>query len=134
MRCCIDAGDLGAEAQVYVVLGVPRLRVDVDRVPVSLADQVVLGQRRSLVWPLGLVADQHDRPAKPLLAQGLGGLGTGQARPHDHVRVRVHALSSFRSGCPFGPLSWAASWSPSSCQAPSKAATPWSSRPWVTSS
>src|SRR4029450_10492322 len=44
----IDPGDPGAEAQFDVVLGVPGPRVDVDRLPVGLAQQVVLGYRRAL--------------------------------------------------------------------------------------
>jgi hypothetical protein len=48
-----------AEAQLDVVLGVEALGVDVDRLAVDFAAQVVLGQRRALVRALILGANQH---------------------------------------------------------------------------
>ena len=90
-------------------------RVDVDRLALGLAQQVVLGQRRTLVRPLVLLPDQHDRAVEALVAQGLRGLGAGQARPDDHVRrARGHGHSFCESSD--GARSVAASCSPSSRQ------------------
>ncbi len=131
----IDAGDADAKAQVDAVLGVPRPRVDVDDLPFDLAQQVVLRQRRPLVRPFGLLADQDERAVEPLLAQRLRGLGPGQARPRYHVRrARVHSWPSSRAGRPPGWRSPAATWSPSSRQLASNVARPRSSRTCTTSS
>ena len=90
----VDAGDRGAESQVDVVLAVPVPRMDVDRVAFGLARQVVLGQRRPLVGPFVLVADQHDRAVESLGAQRLRGLGPGQARSGDNKRfICGHCLT-----------------------------------------
>ena len=85
VRRAVDAGHRDAEAQLDAVVGVPRRRVDVDRVAFGLAEQVVLGQGRPLVRPFGFVPDQHDRAVEPFPAQGFRGLGPGQSRPGDHV-------------------------------------------------
>jgi hypothetical protein len=85
VRRAVDAGYGDAEAQLDAVIGVPRRRVDVDRVAFGLAQQVVLGQGRALVRPFGLIPDQHDWAVEPFLAQGLRGLGPGQPCPGDHV-------------------------------------------------
>ena len=57
--------------------------MDVQAVAVGLAAQVRLGQRRPLVRPLALVAEQHEAAVEALGAQGLGGLGAGQAGADD---------------------------------------------------
>ena len=66
-----------------LVLGVEALVVDVDLLAAGLAAQVVLGQRRPLVRALVLGADQQQAPVEALCAQGLGGLGAGQAGADD---------------------------------------------------
>ncbi len=86
VRRRVDRGDGGAEPQGHVVVGVPLRRVDVDLRALGAAEQVALGQRRTLVRALVLLADQHHRPVVARLAQGLGGLRPGEARPHDHER------------------------------------------------
>ena len=83
-----------AEAQLDVVLVVEALLVDVDLVAAGLAAEVVLGERRPLVGPLLLGADQHHAPVEALLAQRLGGLGAGKARSGDHERLGCGHRSS----------------------------------------
>ena len=79
------------------MLGVEALGVDVDPLALELAAQVVLGERRPLVGPLRLGADEHHAPLEAALAQRLGGLGAGEARPGDHERLlRRHASSILR--------------------------------------
>ena len=68
-----------------LVLGVEALVVDVDLLAAGLAAQVVLGQRRPLVGALVLGADQHEAAVEALGAQGLGGLGAGEAGADDDV-------------------------------------------------
>jgi hypothetical protein len=58
--------------------------VQVQAGPVGLAAQVALGQRRPLIGPLGLVAEQHQPTVEALDPQGLGRLGAGQPGTDDH--------------------------------------------------
>ena len=81
--------------------GVPVLVVHVQGGLVRLAEQVALGQRRPLVGPLGLRAEQDDGSAEPVLAQRLSRLGAGQAGADDHVG------RAFRHGCSFAGISTA---------------------------
>ena len=74
----VERLDRGAGAQLDRVLVVEALVVDVDRLVVGLATEDVLGQRRALVGPLALGAEQDDAALEALLAQRLGGLGAGQ--------------------------------------------------------
>jgi hypothetical protein len=73
----VDPGHRLTEAQLHAVVGVPRLRVDVDRLAFGLAQQAVLGERRPLIGSFGLVPDQHDRAVEAFAAQGLRGLRPG---------------------------------------------------------
>src|SRR6202042_3156897 len=50
-----------------------------------LAQQIPLGQRRTLVRALVFRADQYDRAAETLIPEGLGGVGAGHASSDDHV-------------------------------------------------
>src|SRR3712207_3392397 len=79
-------------------LGVPPGVVDEGAVAAGAAEQVLLGQRRPLVGPLGFGADEHDRPVEPLLPQRLGGLGAGQSGTDDDERVLCAHGSSPRGG------------------------------------
>ena len=63
---CRGRSTVRAEAQLDVVLGVEALVVDVDRLALGLAAQVVLRQRRALVGALGLGADEHQAPVEAL--------------------------------------------------------------------
>ena len=67
--------------------------LQVDAVALGLAAQVVLAQRRALVGPLGLGAQQHDAPVEALLAQRLDGLAAGHAGAHDD-EGRAHVIPS----------------------------------------
>ena len=91
----IDAGDPSAEDQFDVVLGVPALGVNVDLLLLRLALQVLLRQRRPLVRPLLLLADEDDAASEALVAKSRRRHRTGQAGARDHVRlaslVRCHA-------------------------------------------
>ena len=81
----VDAGDRYAEAQVDVVLGVPLLRVDVDRLPFGFAEQVVLRQGRPLIRPFALRADKDERAVEALRPERLRRFRPGEARSGDHV-------------------------------------------------
>ena len=91
----LQRADRRAEPQVDVVLGVPLRRVHPGRLPLLLAEQVALGQRRSLVRRLVLVAEQHHRPVEALGAQRLGRLRAGQAGAHDDVRVHGSSFNGW---------------------------------------
>src|SRR5712691_2239620 len=107
--------------------------MDIQGLPLCLAEQVVLRQRRALVGPLALLADHDERAVEALIPQCLRGLGAGEACPDDDVsRIRGHAeLLCCRAGC---ARSVSAICSPSRRQALSKVVTPLSSRVAVTSS
>ena len=71
-------------AQLDRVLLVPgRVLLQVDRVAVGLAAQVVLAQRRALVGALGLGAQQDDAAVESRVAQGLRGLAARHAGADD---------------------------------------------------
>lgn len=90
-----DRRDRGAQAQVDVVLGVPRGRMDIDGVTLVLAQQIALRQRRAFVGVLALLSEQHDGAVEVLFPEGLCCLRTGQAGSDDDACcVRAHALSS----------------------------------------
>ena len=84
----VDARHPGRGQKVDLMLGVERVRVDV-RLVADLPAQVLLGERRALVGPLGLVADQHQLTVESLLAQRLCRLGSGQAGADDHESLAV---------------------------------------------
>jgi hypothetical protein len=91
----VQANRSGAEPHLDVVLGVEPLVVDVDLLAADLAAQIVLGERRALVWPLVLGADKHDPPVEPLLPERLGGLRAGQAGSDDDLSLVIgHGSSS----------------------------------------
>jgi hypothetical protein len=78
-----DRANRGRGAQLDPVGGVEAFLVDVEALAVGLAAQVGLGQRRALIGPLGLVAEQQQPAVEALGAQRLGRLGAGQAGPDD---------------------------------------------------
>ena len=93
--CGVEGGGGMAEPQLDLLLGVEALLVDVQLLAPRLAAQVVLRQRRSLVGPLVLDADEHHPPLEALLAERRGGLGAGEAGADDHVGlVTGHGNSS----------------------------------------
>jgi hypothetical protein len=94
----VEADDYATQLQFDVVVGIEALFVDVDVFAPALAAHVVLGEGRAFVGALVLGADQHEAPFEALVAQGLGGLGAGQAGTDDDVGlVRRHGMS-LRSG------------------------------------
>ena len=94
VRGGVDRGDLLAEPQVDVVLVVPVGVVHERRLEVVVAQEVALGQRRSLVGQVVLVAVHHDGPLEPRGPQLLDGLGRGQPGSHDD-----EGLAHDRSWC-----------------------------------
>ena len=80
----IDAGHCRRQPQVNPVGSVPRRRMHEHAVPLVRAVQVALGQRRSLVRGVALVAQQDDPAGEPLVQQCLGRLGAGKTRADDH--------------------------------------------------
>ena len=102
-------GRVGAELDVLV--GVEARVVDEDLVAVALAAQVVLGQRGPFVGAFGLLADEHDAPIEAVGAQGLGGLGAGEAGADDDNGVGCgHGSSLVGSGG--GRMAGGAVWVP----------------------
>jgi hypothetical protein len=55
----VDGADRGGGTQLDVVVGVELLRVQIEAVAVGLAAQVGLGERRTLIRPLALLANQQ---------------------------------------------------------------------------
>ena len=94
----VDRRHLAPAQELDLLLGVEALGVDVDRVPLGPALQVVLGERRALVGPVRLGPDEDDAPVEALLAQGLGRLRPRQARPHDHEGRSLGHPAPPRSG------------------------------------
>ena len=95
----VDGGDGGRHAQFDVMGFVEVSRVDGGTVEVGLAAQVVLGQRRSLVGADRFVADQNNPAVEAFAAQGLGGLGSGQAGADDHEGVcGRHRMKRYPTG------------------------------------
>jgi len=83
----VEAHGRTAQAQLDVLLGVEALLVYVDLLAPSIAAEVVLRQRRTLVRAFIFRADQHDASVEPLLAKRFGRFGTGEAGADDHVRL-----------------------------------------------
>jgi len=81
-----------ARLKLDVVLGVEVGRVHVRLLALGLAAEVLLGQRRALVGPLGLGADQDDPPVEAAVAQLLSRLGAGQAGADDHECLLTHRI------------------------------------------
>ena len=79
-----SAVDRRAQPQVDVVRGVPVRRVHERAVALVAALQVSLRQRRPLVRPLGLGAEQDDPAVVSPLTQPLDGLRARQPGTHDH--------------------------------------------------
>lgn len=72
-----------------------------DFIEVNIVVQVRLRQRRTLVGPNELLADEHHPPIEPFGPRGLGGFGAGQTGSGDHeCLVCCHVTSPylFRSG------------------------------------
>ena len=86
MRGGVDPRDPGAEPQVDVVGGVPVHGMDVDLLPLGLPLEVALRERRPLVGPLVLLADEDDPTVEALLAERRRRGRAGEARTHDHER------------------------------------------------
>ena len=83
------------------MLGVPRLGVDEDAVPVGFALEIVLGQGRALIGSMRLLTEQSDPPVETFLAQGLCCKGAGHAAAdNDEAGFGVHRCGR--------PTSWAA--------------------------
>jgi hypothetical protein len=59
----------------------------------GLAAQVLLRERRSLVGPLRLRPDEHDRAVEAILPELRSRAGSGQARPHDDEWSLAHDVS-----------------------------------------
>ena len=80
-----------AGPQVDAQVGVQRRSAQKDAFVVHLAQQIGLGQRRTLVGPARLFADHDDLPRKPLVPQGYRALDAGLARADDddplHARL-----------------------------------------------
>src|SRR5690606_37646839 len=70
-----------AEVQFDVVASVPGGLVHEAAVALLLAEEVPLGQRRSLVRVVALVAAQYHAAGEALRSQRLGRLGAGQSAP-----------------------------------------------------
>ena len=75
------------DAQLDGVVGVEALGLDVDRLALGVAAEIVLRQRRALVRTFLLGADQRDAPVEAFLAQCLGGLCAGQSGADDDERL-----------------------------------------------
>jgi hypothetical protein len=82
LKSGVEARNAGRAPEVDVVVLIEAFAVDV-RLRRSLAPQVVLRERRALVWPLGLIAEQDQATIVPLVAQGFGGLCAGQPGADD---------------------------------------------------
>lgn len=97
-RARVDGAHGRAEQQVDVVVGVPVLGVDVDRLAVLLAQQIALGQRGPDVGPLPFVTDDEEAAVVAAFAQGLHGRARGQAASDDHKGIHTrHGVPRFRS-------------------------------------
>ncbi len=70
----------GAEHQADV----QGLQVGVDDRGVGVAEQDRLRERRAVVGPMGLLADEGDPPLVPVGPQGLDTPDAGQPGPHHH--------------------------------------------------
>ena len=79
----VDGGDLGAGAQVDVVVVVPVLLHDVRRLRRRVAEQDALGERRPLVGQVPLGGEHHDPALVAVLAELAGGVRGGDAPADD---------------------------------------------------
>lgn len=103
----VKGGDLRAQAQVHVVVGVPPFGVDEAAVALRLAQQIGLGQRRPLIRAVALITDQRDAPVA-VRAQRLCRRGAGQAGADDHeARCSRHRKAAFRVGDAAAPAATA---------------------------
>ena len=95
----VERRDAGAGDQLDTVVGVPALVLGRGIGGGALAEEDVLGQRRSLVGCVRLGSHEDDVPVVALLAQLGGGAGAGQAGPDDgdgHGVLLVSARNSAR--------------------------------------
>src|SRR4029077_3792758 len=85
----VDGAHPVADPQVDVVLGIPGGLVDQRVVLRGIAQEQVLGKRRTFVRRAGLVGEERDRPVVPALAE-LGDERTGgQATSDDDDAVAL---------------------------------------------
>lgn len=99
LRRTVDRVDGLAEVQLDVVARVPGGFVHEDAVTLLLAEEVALGQRRSLVRVVALVADQYHPPGEALGPERLGRLGAGEpSSDDDECLIRVDHLMPPRKG------------------------------------
>ena len=89
VRRGIEFGGLGAQQQFDPLLFVAVGRVEIRDRRFGLVGQHRLGQRRPLVGPPGLVADQQDPAGIARLAHGHRGPAAGLARADDDMRHRA---------------------------------------------
>src|SRR5581483_7118532 len=78
-------GDAEAPVEGEVVDGTPD-RGERDALGLPRAGEHLLGQRRPVVWQVGLVTDHRDRAVEALFAQRLGRAKAGQRRADDRDR------------------------------------------------
>src|SRR5438270_13878679 len=69
----------------------------------GVAAQVLLGQGRALIRPLGLRADEDHASVEAALAQLLGRLGAGEARADDYECLLSHRVSPVWGSLSTGP-------------------------------
>jgi len=84
--------DYGIGAELDVVGLVPAGRPDVPVVEALFGSQVALGERGTAERDLRFPADEHDRPAEPLVPQGCRGGAPGLAATDDHHRLGAGSL------------------------------------------
>jgi hypothetical protein len=84
--------DRGVGAELHVVGLVPADRLDVPVVEPLFGSQVGFGERGTAERDLRFPADEHDRPAKPLVTQGCRSGAPGLAATYDHHRLRAGSL------------------------------------------
>ncbi|GAA3235386.1 hypothetical protein GCM10020256_53210 [Streptomyces thermocoprophilus] len=99
LRGAVDGVDGLPEVQFDVVARVPGGLVDEDAVAFLLAEKVALGQGRTLVRVVALVADQYHAAGESLGTERLGRLRAGQAASDDDKSlIRVDHLMPPRKG------------------------------------
>lgn len=82
----VDGGDGLAEVELHIGARVPGRLMDEDALTGLLAGQIALGEGRSFVRMVALIADQDHPAAETLRTECLGCLRSGQSSPDDDER------------------------------------------------
>ncbi len=86
----VDLGGARSGEIIDPVVAVERLGPHQQQVEADLAIEIILGQRRALVWQHRLLAEEHDGAIEPALAQRGRELKAGMPGPDDDHPFLCH--------------------------------------------